>query len=163
MELVMSYSYADLSDETDLFLALAGLASAFSKKGLGTYCAGLWENSLPEALCWYTRQVESEEATHSRPSRYVAPTWSWGSVQGALCFDALDNVDSDPESFRVVSELISVVCDTANQGEFGHIQSQSRLKIRTLVCILPPGSVTATTISGLERAEFRVDTLRDIP
>jgi hypothetical protein len=168
MELVMAYSYADLSDETlsdetDVFPVLAGLASVFSKKGLGTYCAGLWENSLPEALCWYTRQVESEEATHSRPSRYVAPTWSWGSVQGALCFDALDNVDSDPESFEVVSELISVVCDTANQGEFGHIQSQSRLKICTLVCILPSGSVTATTILGLERAVFRVGTLGDIP
>jgi hypothetical protein len=110
-----------------------------------------------------TRQVESEEATHSRPSKYVAPTWSWGSVQGALCFDALDNVDSDPESSRFVSELISVVCDTANQGGFGHIQSESRLKIRTLVCILPLGSVTATTISGLEGAGFRVDTLEDIP
>jgi len=163
MELVMAYSYADLSDETDLFPALAGLASAFSKKGLGIYCAGLWEKSLPESLCWYTRQAESEDATHFRPSRYVAPTWSWGSVQGALCFDALDNVDLDLESFRVVSELISVVCNTANQGEFGHIQSESRLKIRTLVCNLPPGSVTATTISGLEGAEFRVDTLKDIP
>jgi hypothetical protein len=163
MELVIAYSYADLSDETDVFPGLAGLASAFSKKGLKTYCAGLWEISLPEALYWYTRQVESEEATHSRPSKYVAPTWSWGSVQGALCFDALDNVDSDPESFRVVSELISVVFDTAKQGGFGHIQSESRLEIRTLVCILPLGSVTAATILGLERAEFRVDTLGDIP
>jgi hypothetical protein len=76
MELVIAYSYADLSDETDLFLALARLASAFSKKGFRAYCAGLWEISLLEALCWYTRQVESEKATHFRPSKYVAPTWS---------------------------------------------------------------------------------------
>jgi hypothetical protein len=48
-------------------------------------------------------------------------------------------------------------------SEFGHIQSGSRLKIRTPVCILPPGSVAATTISGFEGAEFRVDTLEDIP
>jgi hypothetical protein len=163
MELVRAYSYADLSDETDLFPALAGLASAFSKKGLGAYCAGLWEISLPVALCWYTRQVESEEATHSRPSEYVAPTWSWGSVQGALCFDALDNVDSDWDSFKRVSELLSVTCEIASQDEFGHVQAGSRLKIGTPVCVLPPGSVQATTISGLVGAEFRVDTLGDIP
>ena len=163
MELVIAFSHADLSDETDVFPALAGLASAFSKKGLGAYCAGLWEISLPVALCWYTRQVESEEATHSRPSEYVAPTWSWGSVQGALCFDALDNVDSDWDSFKRVSELLSVTCEIASQDEFGHVQAGSRLKIGTPVCVLPPGSVQATTISGLVGAEFRVDTLGDIP
>jgi len=65
------------------------------------------------ALCWYTRQVESEETTYSQPSEYVAPTWSWGSVQGALCFDALDNVDSDWDSFKRVSELLSVTCEIA--------------------------------------------------
>jgi hypothetical protein len=41
IELVIAYSYADLSDETDLFPALARLASAFSKKGFGAYCTGL--------------------------------------------------------------------------------------------------------------------------
>jgi hypothetical protein len=75
MELIMAFSQADLSDETDVFPALAGIASAFSRKGLKTYCAGLWEVSLLVALCWYTSQVESEEATHFRPSKFVAPKW----------------------------------------------------------------------------------------
>jgi hypothetical protein len=163
MELIMAFSYADLSDETDIFPALAGIASAFSKKNLKTYCAGLWEVSLPVALCWYTSQVESEEATHSRPSEYVAPTWSWGSVRGVLRFDALHDVDSDWDRFELVSELLSVVCETTSQDEFGHVQSGSRLKIGTPVCVFPPGSVRATTISGLEGAEFRVDTLEDVP
>jgi hypothetical protein len=163
MELVMAYAYADLGDETDVFPALAGLASAFSKKGLGTYCAGLWEVSLPVALCWYTSQVESEEATHFRPSKYIAPTWSWGSVQGTLCFDALYGVDSDWDSFELVSEFLSIACETTSRDKFGHVQAGSRLKIGTPVCVLPSGSVQATAISGLEGAELRADTLEDIP
>jgi hypothetical protein len=163
MELVMAYSYADLSDETDVFLSLAGLASAFSKRGLKTYCAGLWEVSLPVALCWYTSQVESEEETRFRPSKFVAPTWSWGSVRGVLRFDALYDVDSDWDRFELVSELLSVACETTSQNGFGHVQFGSRLEIGTPVCVFPPGSVRATTISGLEGAEFRVDTLEDIP
>jgi hypothetical protein len=115
------------------------------------------------ALCWYTSQVESEEATHFRPSKYVAPTWSWGSVQGTLCFGALYDVDSDWDSFELVSEFLSVACETTSQDKFGHVQAGSRLKISTPVCVLPSGSVQATTISGLEGAEFRVDTLEDIP
>jgi len=51
----------------------------------------------------------------------------------------------------------------SSQDKFGHVQAGSRLKIGTPVCVLPPGSVQATTISGLEGAEFRVDTLEDIP
>lgn len=45
MALVIAFSHAHLSNETDVLPALAGLASAFSKKDLGTYCAGLWEAS----------------------------------------------------------------------------------------------------------------------
>jgi len=115
------------------------------------------------ALCWYTSQVESEEETHFRPSKFVAPTWSWGSVRGVLRFDALHDVDSDWDSFEIVSELLSVACETTSQGEFGHSQAGSRLKIGTPVCVLPSGSVQATAISGLEGAELRVDTLEDIP
>jgi hypothetical protein len=163
MELVLQFSFADLSDETDVFPALAGLAAEFSNKGLGTYCAGLWERSLPLTLCWYTSQSQSEEATNIRPSKYVAPTWSWGSVQGTLYFDALYGLDSKICKFHVVAWLVSVACKTSSRDGFGHVQPGSRLKIRSPVCICPPGSVAATTISGFEGAEFRVDTLDDIP
>ena len=154
MNIVKSYSHADLTNETDLFPALAGLASAFFCKTLGPYCAGLWEVSLPVALCWYTRQVEADEATHCRPSVYVAPTWSWGSIQGALCFDALDNIDTylDENGFRPVARCISVVCEPMDhRNPFGQIKS-GRLKIRAMVAVTPPGSVATRTIAGFEGA-----------
>lgn len=163
MQLVLQSSLADLSDETDVFPALAGLASEFSNKGLGTYCAGLWELSIPVAFCWYTSQAWSEEATNFRPSKYVAPTWSWGSVQGTLYFDALDNIDCDLDRFTLVSELVCIACKPSSPDGFGHVQPGSYLKIYAPFCRCPPGSVMATRISGLEGAEFRVDTLDDIP
>lgn len=163
MELVVQFSFANLSDETDVFPALAGLASAFSEKPLGAYCAGLWESSLPVALCWYTDQAWYTEATTARPSKYVAPTWSWGSVQGTLCFDALYEIDNDLGRFRRVSKLVSVACKPSSPDGFGHVQPGSRLTIFSPTFKCPPGSVAATTISGFEGAEFRVDTLDDIP
>ena len=163
MELVLQFSFADLSKETDVFPALAGLASEFSDKSLGTYCAGLWEHSLPVALCWHTGQAWSEETTNVRPSEYVAPTWSWGSVQGTLYFDALYNIDCDWDRFTVVSELVSVACNPSSGVELGHVQPGSHLRICAPFCRCPPGSVAATTILGFKGAEFRVDTLDNIP
>lgn len=163
MALVIAFSHAHLSNETDVLPALAGLASAFSKKALGTYYAGIWEASLPVALCWYTSQVDSEVTTHSRPTEFVAPTWSWASVQGAIRFDALDDVDSDPGNFKPVAFVRSITCEVINQDEFGHVQFGSRLNIMAPGCILPPKSITATAVSGFERAEFNFDTLKDIP
>lgn len=163
MELVLKFSFADLSDETDVFPALAGLASYFSDKGLGRYCAGLWEISLPVALCWYTNQARSKEATNVRPSQYVAPTWSWGSVQGTLYFDALYDIDYDLDEFTPVSQLVSVACKPSSPDGFGHILPGSRIKICSPICKCPPGSVAATTILGFEGAKFWVDTLEDIP
>jgi hypothetical protein len=163
MELVVQFSFADLSDETDVFPALAGLASEFSDKGLGRYCAGLWELSLPVTLCWYSSQAWSEEVTNARPSTYVAPTWSWGSVQGTLYFDALWNIDCDSDIFTRVSELVSIDCKPSSPDGFGHVQPGFHLKIYSPICRCLPGAVGAKTISGFEGAEFRVDTLDDIP
>ena len=163
MALVIAFSHAHLSNETDVLPALAGLASAFSKKDLGIYCAGLWEASLPVALCWCTSQADSREATYFRPTKFVAPTWSWASVRGAIRFDALDCVDSDLDNFKPVAFVRSITCEATNQDEFGYVQPGSRLNIMAPGCVLPPESITATTVSGFERAKFKVDTLKDIP
>lgn len=80
----------------------------------------------------------------------------------------LYDVDSDFEC-RIISELkLCPLCAT-QQSRMNLVvfnpTSCPRLKIRAPVCILPLGSVNvrAKTISGLKGAEFRVDTLEDIP
>lgn len=161
MKLVVSYSRARISNHEDIFPALAGLASGFSDKNLGKYCAGLWETDLPLMLCWYTDQGEYPDiAINFRFPKYVAPTWSWASVDGPLCFDELEELDTDPESICYVAKVLSISCET--EDEFGQVLSGA-LKIHTLACAMPPDSFTAATILGFEDAEFKIDTLSDTP
>ena len=53
----------------------------------GVYLAGLWTSNLIFELCW--RTVEADRwVEHRRFSRvadcYVAPSWSWASVDGLI-------------------------------------------------------------------------------
>jgi hypothetical protein len=95
MKLLESYSRGELTQETDAFPAIAGLASKFQDKGLGEYSAGLWVEEVPMTLCWFSRPPTEGVTDNERTSTYVAPTWSWASVQGPLCFDAWDDFGTD--------------------------------------------------------------------
>lgn len=77
-DLIRQYSGRDITHEEDRLVALAGVASRFSEThgGKDVYLAGLWRSQMWESLLWVTK---SEEC--SRPSVYVAPTWSWASVR----------------------------------------------------------------------------------
>lgn len=46
--------------------------------------AGMWRNDLELQLGWHAPM------TVVRPSQYVAPTWSWASIDGAIELAGLD-------------------------------------------------------------------------
>ncbi|GAB7328954.1 hypothetical protein MBLNU13_g00825t1 [Cladosporium sp. NU13] len=95
MKLLESYSRGKLTQETDAFPAIAGLASKFQNKDLGEYSAGLWVEEVPITLCWYSRLPVEGMTDNQRSLTYVAPSWSWASIQGPLCFDAWDDFGTD--------------------------------------------------------------------
>jgi hypothetical protein len=95
MKLLECYSRGELTQETDALLAIAGLASKFKDKDLGGYFAGLWVEEVPMTLCWFSRPPTEGVTDNERALTYVAPSWSWASVQGPLCFDAWDDFGLD--------------------------------------------------------------------
>lgn len=78
--IVSHYSKCNLSVETDKLVAISGIAQRM-KKLLGTeYLTGLWRSELEVQLLW---EVDISSSPNSnRSSRYVAPTWSWASING---------------------------------------------------------------------------------
>ncbi|EEB96127.1 hypothetical protein MPER_04793, partial [Moniliophthora perniciosa FA553] len=51
------------------------------------YLAGLWEKFLPQDLLWR----KARDSLRARPTLYLAPSWSWASVDGqAILYSALD-------------------------------------------------------------------------
>ncbi|KAK0669214.1 heterokaryon incompatibility protein-domain-containing protein [Cercophora samala] len=77
---VEDYSKRGLTVPSDRLPALSGLASKVAT-GLCPYTgylAGLWTRNLARDLLWHTNKNDRG----TRPEQYLAPTWSWASVQG---------------------------------------------------------------------------------
>jgi hypothetical protein len=79
---VEQYSSLSLTKSTDRLPALSGLAIR-SSPILGEYLAGLWKHSLISDLMWRINKLEHDIV---RPTKYVAPSWSWASVTGPVSF-----------------------------------------------------------------------------
>ncbi|KAK0653059.1 heterokaryon incompatibility protein-domain-containing protein, partial [Cercophora newfieldiana] len=79
-ELVASYSRGALTKQTDKLVAISGIAGLIEKTSHAQYVAGLWSNVAPEfGLLWRDTSPRSR-----RHETYIAPTWSWASLDGQI-------------------------------------------------------------------------------
>jgi hypothetical protein len=72
------YSYRELSFQKDKLPAISGIARKIAKKVQSQYLAGLWRENLGHGLFWQT------VSTAIRPKEYLAPSWSWASLDGRV-------------------------------------------------------------------------------
>jgi hypothetical protein len=75
--IVEMYTSCDLTFRKDKLVALSGISRQFHALIGSDYAAGLWRDHLPHELLWNT-------TNGFRPEGYVAPSWSWASVEGAV-------------------------------------------------------------------------------
>ena len=81
-ELIEAYSRCSLTKMSDKLVAIAGVAGLVEKMSQAEYVAGLWSNVAPElGLLW---RVVGDRA--KRQEVYIAPTWSWTSLDGPVRF-----------------------------------------------------------------------------
>lgn len=82
------YSRRSLSVQSDKLLAIAAVAEELAETYGGRYLAGLWEKDLAIDLLWRcARDLSVNNTLAERKPRaddYVAPSWSWASVDGAV-------------------------------------------------------------------------------
>jgi hypothetical protein len=68
------------------------MATTVVPKDPGTYLAGLWSNYLDTGLQWTRPIVDSRSRISSplisKPSSYLAPSWSWASLNAAAQYIA---------------------------------------------------------------------------
>lgn len=75
-----NYTGRRMTNPSDVFPALAGLASEFNRRLNDQYVAGLWKADLHRGLLW---RIEEQETCRAA-TPYRAPSWSWASKVGQI-------------------------------------------------------------------------------
>ncbi|KAH7371835.1 heterokaryon incompatibility protein-domain-containing protein [Cadophora sp. MPI-SDFR-AT-0126] len=120
--LMESYSVRKLTFERDRLPAVSGVAGVMNDVLGGGYLAGLWRGNLVMSLCWSRDYVSAnEEAPLFLPGEYVAPSWSWASVHGAISF--VDRNEEPEEAFVEDVTIVDVACDVKGLNRFGEVSS----------------------------------------
>ena len=76
--MIFSFTKRLLKYDTDKLPALSGLATEVAKFQNGTYYAGLWWEDMALGMLWF----KSAAVELNKPSEYLAPSWSWASLNG---------------------------------------------------------------------------------
>lgn len=97
--IVKIYSNTRLTYSNDKLAAIAGFASLITQRAALKYIAGMWTFTLPAALLWiYAPDAHGPLLTDElakRPPWRGAPSWSWASIDGAICGYWPEHLDSE--------------------------------------------------------------------
>jgi hypothetical protein len=124
-QLVETYSERQLTEESDKFPAISGMARQFHDIDMGDYVAGIWSRYAVKMLLWFPHRGRLG-ARHTRAEFYTAPSWSWASVIGKIDWDfGYFRFEEMPE---VVAEVHNIKCEYSTKDDFGKL-SGGKLKI----------------------------------
>ncbi|KAI0859060.1 heterokaryon incompatibility protein-domain-containing protein [Xylaria cubensis] len=116
---VSIYSRTKLTLQSDKLVAISGVARWIHQQtarggNRNVYLAGLWRENLESQLLWRVvgpRKDEQREDQyyHTKPTQYLAPTWSWASNNRFVEYRAAFNVDGRNGPSRKWTILIDIV------------------------------------------------------
>lgn len=118
-EIVETYSRAHLTFRKDKLIALSGIAREVGHLLKSEYVAGLWQCHLPYSLLW------AAQPGGYRSTDYLAPSWSWASVDGPISF-----AHYMEENFKILDRrwecatLLNISIDLATSADpFGQVKN----------------------------------------
>ncbi|KAF4331634.1 Indole-3-acetaldehyde reductase (NADH), partial [Fusarium beomiforme] len=85
--LIERYTWTRFTYTSDKLIALAGVAKRTNVYHPDRYATGIWSENLIEGLAWHTRYYKTNGP--QRPTKYIAPSWSWASVDATVKFVVL--------------------------------------------------------------------------
>ncbi|KAI0512606.1 hypothetical protein F5B22DRAFT_648458 [Xylaria bambusicola] len=80
---IREYMTSDLTVQADRLVALQGIVDVMGGYTGQSYCGGFWLNEgLPYSLLW-----SAQNRPLTRPTSYIAPSWSWAALDGEIKLD----------------------------------------------------------------------------
>jgi hypothetical protein len=101
---INSYSMRKISRPADKLKALSGLANVVQRENGDTYMAGMWLSCLLQQLLWSADDLPYQT---QRSNLYLAPSWSWASMECSV--NLLGTIEHHPlaEVVRVYVEPVT--------------------------------------------------------
>lgn len=119
LDTIREYMTMQLTDQSDIFPAIEGLARRMHYDRLGRYLAGLWEADIMHGLLW-----GPQNKSIRRPSSYQAPSWSWASVIGPVSW-SFDTYSAVSASTPVASMCHVKIIPTNPRDMLGRLRGGS--------------------------------------
>lgn len=123
-KIVADFASREITYETDRLPAISGVAREVARHTKYDYRAGLWLQAMYIGLLWYLPKC----GTRSRS--YVAPSWSWASVQTQPtpgCITALFTVSLSLSTYTKIKEklvnFIGVETSCSTPDSFSQVTS----------------------------------------
>jgi hypothetical protein len=124
-DIVYGYSRRQLTKVSDKLPALSGVVTKFCQR-LGAkarYHAGIWEEELFLGLLW---EREDNTAIRPAPAQYLAPSWSWASLDSSVVArfrKSHDVRNCEAMTSGLPPRLIDVACYVPGRNPFGEVES----------------------------------------
>ncbi|KAH8881099.1 HET-domain-containing protein [Thozetella sp. PMI_491] len=131
---VCEYSRARLTRETDKLVALSGISRIVSGAIQSEFLAGIWKKDLLRSLLWQVRKAISGDdlETFRTYDDYVAPSWTWASIEG--------EVDPFWPSKKISQPLVEILLasvQAAGDDPFGQVTG-GELHLKGILFKIPP-------------------------
>lgn len=118
-DILEAYSRCALTDPSDKFVAISGVAKDFAKIIDDEYLAGLWRRDFINGLLWSATPEDSYEVDvikAIRPKVYRAPSWSWASLDAPSLRTQLVHYDMRGDYAEVLDVGIELASDDPTGG-----------------------------------------------
>jgi Heterokaryon incompatibility protein (HET) len=116
-EAVNLYSRGKLTYAKDKLIAICGVAKWFQDRMKDDYFAGIWRRNLEKQLCWRTDKNfwGYDIYSDTRSTEYLAPSWSWASVESHAQFRSLRWEPAWDEGARTQIQVLSISAIPENE------------------------------------------------
>ena len=152
-KVIENYSNRLLTKGGDKLPAISGAAEVIAQKTGSDYAAGLWTDFIDQDLLW--RRASDDFGTPR--AGYVAPSWSWASIEGEVDYYCFRNGKTP----YTRSAVVQVETKTSSYAPFGRVKGGQL----TIHGPLVPALILRIAADGWVKAkfggptmEFRADT-----
>lgn len=120
--LVEDYSRRKFTYADDKLPGISGVAQAIKDRTSSAYVAGLWKDNMYLDLLW---QRKSTIPAGPTPNTYIAPSFSWASIEGEVHYGHTDlySLTYNRDAYTKVAAVLSIQARTSGDNPYGQVTS----------------------------------------